>query len=148
MIVSEIMTKDCRTVTPETSMKEVVSVMTLYRISGLPVLDESGKLAGFIAEKDVLHHLFPSLEEFMNSTVHVDFEDMENHYSSVVNLKVKDLMSSKVVTVAPDMPVLKATSIMVSNRFRRIPVADGDKLVGMMSLGDVHKALFKKMITA
>ena len=75
-----------------------------------------------------------------------DFEDMEANYSQVVNLNVSDLMTTGVIGVTEDMPVLKATSLMVRHRFRRIPVVDGDKLLGMMSLGDVHKAIFKKAI--
>ncbi len=146
MLVKDIMSRHIRSVTPETPMREVVSAMTLYRVSGLPVLDDEEKLVGFIAEKDVLHHLFPSLEDSMNMSGAIDFEDMESGYAEVVNLKVKDLMATGVIGVTEDMPVLKATSIMVRNRFRRIPVIDGDRLVGMMSLGDVHKAIFKKSI--
>ena len=145
MLVKDIMSRDVRSVTPETPMREVVSAMTLYRISGLPVLEE-GRLVGFIAEKDVLHHLFPSLEEAMNQRGAFDFEDMEGNYAQVVNLKVRDLMATGVIGVTEDMPILKATSRMVRHRFRRIPVVDGDHLVGMMSLGDVHKAIFKKTI--
>ena len=126
-------------------MREVVSAMTLYRVSGLPVIEED-RLVGFIAEKDVLHHLFPSLEEAMTQGGTFDFEDMEANYSQVVNLNVSDLMTTGVIGVTEDMPVLKATSLMVRHRFRRIPVVDGDKLLGMMSLGDVHKAIFKKAI--
>lgn len=145
MLVKDIMSRHVRSVTPDTPMREVVSAMTLYRVSGLPVLEED-RLVGFIAEKDVLHHLFPSLEEAMNQGGTFDFEDMESNYSGVVNLNVSDLMSTGVIGVTEDMPVLKATSLMVRHRFRRIPVVDGDKLIGMMSLGDVHKAIFKKSI--
>lgn len=145
MLVKDIMSRHVRSVTPETPMREVVSAMTLYRVSGLPVL-EGEKLVGFIAEKDVLHHLFPSLEETMTQGGGFDFEEMETNYSQVVNLKVSDLMTTGVIGVTEDMPVLKATSLMVRHRFRRIPVVDGDTLIGMMSLGDVHKAIFKKAI--
>ena len=145
MLVKDIMSRHVRFVTPETPMREVVSAMTLYRVSGLPVIEED-RLVGFIAEKDVLHHLFPSLEEAMSQGGTFDFEDMEANYSQVVNLNVSDLMTTGVIGVTEDMPVLKATSLMVRHRFRRIPVVDGDKLLGMMSLGDVHKAIFKKAI--
>ncbi|MBT3310326.1 MAG: CBS domain-containing protein [Gammaproteobacteria bacterium] len=145
MLVKDIMSRHVRFVTPETPMREVVSAMTLYRVSGLPVIEED-RLVGFIAEKDVLHHLFPSLEEAMTQGGTFDFEDMEANYSQVVNLNVSDLMTTGVIGVTEDMPVLKATSLMVRHRFRRIPVVDGDKLLGMMSLGDVHKAIFKKAI--
>lgn len=148
MNTKEIMCRNLKTVTPETSMASVVADMCLYRISGMPVVDAENKLVGFIAEKDVLHRLFPSLEDTMNMSLHVDFEGTEADYKSVMNLKVADLMAAKAISVTSDMPILKAASIMVKHRFRRIPVADDGKLVGMLSLGDVHKALFKQAVTS
>ena len=145
MLVKDIMTCNVYTVKPDTPMREVVSAMTLYRVSGLPVL-EGEKLVGFIAEKDVLHKMFPSLEDSFNIGQSIDFEEMENEYASILGMEVSKLMTTGVIGVAADMPILKATSVMVRNRFRRIPVIDGDKLLGMMSLGDVHKAILKKCI--
>ena len=77
----------------------------------------------------------------------VDFDRMMGKYIDVVNLKVKDLMISNVISVSPEDHILKAASTMVRNRFRRIPVTDGEELVGMISLGDVHKALFQANIS-
>lgn len=148
MNTSEIMSRNLKAVSPETSMASVVADMCLYRISGMPVVDKDNNLLGFIAEKDVLHHLFPSLEDTMNMSLHVDFEGTEANYKSVMALKVSDLMTNKAISVSSDMPILKAASVMVKNRFRRIPVADNGKLVGMLSLGDVHKALFKQAVTS
>jgi CBS domain-containing protein len=148
MKVSEIMSTHLKTVTEDTPMSAVVAEMCLHRISGLPVVAAGNRLVGFIAEKDVLHHLFPSLEDSMNIMLTVDWVEMETNYKSVMGLKVADLMSKKAITVPPDMDMLKATSVMVRHRFRRIPVAEGDRLVGMLSLGDVHKALFKQAIVA
>ncbi|MCB1849637.1 MAG: CBS domain-containing protein [Gammaproteobacteria bacterium] len=148
MLVKEIMTGSPRTVSPETGLLEVVSLMCLYRYSGLPVLSD-GKMVGFIAEKDVLHKLFPTLEDMIADGLgSVDFEGMMGKYRDVVNLRVKDLMTANVITVSPHDHVLKAASTMVRNRFRRIPVSDGGDLVGMLSLGDVHKALFQSNVAA
>lgn len=148
MLVKEIMTGSPRTVTPDTGLLEVVSLMCLYRYSGLPVIDD-GKIVGFIAEKDVLHKLFPTLEDMMAEGLgSVDFDGMMGKYKEVVNLTVKDLMAASVITVSPTDHILKAATTMVRHRFRRIPVADGGKLVGMLSLGDVHKALFQKNISS
>ena len=148
MLVKEIMTGSPRTVTPETGLLEVVSLMCLYRFSGLPVMDE-GKMVGFIAEKDVLHKLFPTLEDMMADGLgSPDFEGMMGKYRDVVNLKVRDLMTANVISVSPEDHILKAASTMVRNRFRRIPVADAGVLVGMISLGDVHKALFQIGVSA
>ena len=142
MLVSEIMTRTPRTVTPETKLLEVVSLMCLYRYSGLPV-EQDGKLIGIIAEKDVLHRMFPTLEDFKDMMAAPNYDEMVYQYKDVVNLKVADVMTPNVVTVAPDMHILKAATVMVRHKFRRIPVADGKRLVGMLSLGDVHKAIFQ-----
>jgi predicted transcriptional regulator len=148
MLVKEIMTGSPRTVAPETGLLEVVSLMCLYRYSGLPVMEER-KMVGFIAEKDVLHKLFPTLEDMMADGLgSADYEGMMGKYRGVVNLKVKDLMTLNVISVSPEDHILKAASTMVRNRFRRIPVSDAGELVGMISLGDVHKAVFQASISA
>lgn len=146
MLVKDVMSKSLRTVSPDTSLMEVSSLMCLYRYSGLPVV-ENDKLVGFIAEKDVLDRLFPSLEEIMEGTASTKLDDMQGQYKELLRLKASDLMTKGVVTVAPDLHALRAAAIMVRNRFRRIPVADGDRLVGMLSLGDIHKAVFHSAIS-
>ena len=141
MLVKDIMIRSIRTVQPDTPLLEVSSIMCLYRLSGLPVV-EDGKLKGFIAEKDVLSRLFPSLSDLMEGMATVDYSSMEAQYKEVMNLQTADIMSSRVISVRPDMHALQAAAIMARHNFRRIPVATGDQLEGMVSLGDVHKALF------
>ncbi len=55
---------------------------------------------------------------------------------------VKDIMATRVISVRPDMHALQAATTMVRHNFRCISVATGDKLEGMASMGDAHKALF------
>lgn len=141
MLVQDIMSRGIRTVRPDTALLEVSSLMCLYRLSGLPVV-ENDKLVGFVAEKDVLSRLFPTLGDFADGMVGMDFTEMEAQYKNVMHLKTADIMATRVISVRPDMPALQAAATMVRNNFRRIPVASGDTLLGMLSLGDVHKALF------
>jgi CBS domain-containing protein len=136
------MSKSPKTVAPDTKLLEVVSLMCLFRYSGLPV-EEDGKLIGVIAEKDVLHRMFPTLEEVMDGMSSPDYDNMMMQYKDVVHLKVSDVMSNKVITVSPDMHIMKAATVMVRHKFRRIPVAEGNNLLGMLSLGDIHKAIFQ-----
>jgi len=127
MLVKDIMSRNVRTVHPDTSLLEVSSLMCLYRFSGLPVV-ENNKLVG------------------LEGTASMKLGDMENQYKDLMHLKASDLMARNVITVSPDMHPLRAAAVMVRNRFRRIPVAEGDKLVGMLSLGDIHKAIFHDTI--
>ncbi|MDM8565523.1 CBS domain-containing protein [Candidatus Halobeggiatoa sp. HSG11] len=142
MLVKEIMTRAVRTINPDTRLTEVASIMCLNRFSGLPVIETDDIIIGILSEQDVLRYLFPDLEDIMGGMGTLDFENRETEYKKVLPLKAVDLMTKEPVTVSPDMPILKSVSVMARRNFRRIPVADGNKLVGMVSLGDIHRAIF------
>lgn len=144
MQVKEIMSSSVKTVSPDTKLVEVASLMCLYRYSGLPVVDDDNKLLGIIAEKDLLHKLFPSLDDLMEGIAGIDLDEMMGQYKNVLSMKVADVMTKGVQTVPPDMHILRAATVMVRHRFRRIPVSQDGSVVGMLSLGDVHKAIFHK----
>jgi len=145
MLVKDIMTTNLRTVTSDKKLGEVVSMMCIYRYSGIPVVDD-GKLVGTVSESDVLGRMFPKLEDLMDNMSGVNYDDQMNQYSEVVNVSVKEVMTPTVVTIKPDMHILQAASMMVGRKFRRIPVAIGDELVGMLSMGDVHKAIYQSTL--
>jgi len=98
---------------------------------------------GIISEKDILASMFPDMKEIVESGTKADFEAMEGDYHSVLNKTVEDLMTRTVASVSPEMPILRAASMMWLRKFRRIPVTDKNKLVGIISLGDVHKSVFQ-----
>jgi len=151
MLIKDIMSTAVRTVTPETPMMEVASIMCLYRISGLPVVNDDNIMEGFIAERDVLHNLFPSMEEIMGEMATIDFETLSENYGDIARLKTSDLMTPNVLFVDPELPILRAASKMVQHRLRRIPVgveeAAGVRLLGVVSLGDIHKAMFHRYVS-
>lgn len=145
MKVQDIMTTNVRTISSDKKLGEVVSMMCIYRYSGIPVVDD-GMLVGTVSESDVLGKMFPKLEDLMDSMTHVDYEEQMNQYSNVVSIQVKDVMTPVVITVKPDMHILQAASMMCGRKFRRIPVAENGKLLGMVSMGDVHKAIYQSTL--
>lgn len=145
MLVKDAMCKDVKTCTPTTSVKDIATTMCFNRISGLPVV-EGDKLVGIVSEKDVLCSMFPDMRELVESGAKPDFEAMENDYSGILEKKVGDIMTSTVATVTPDMPILRAASMMWLRKIRRIPVTEGNVLVGILSMGDVHKLIFQETI--
>lgn len=147
MLVREIMTTAVKSATVGEPVRDVATVMCFNKISGLPVVDGGQKLIGMISEKDILHAMFPSLQDVIENPGMPDFEQLEREYRDVVNLKVGDLMTTILYVAEPEMPVLKAASMMFRNRIRRIPVAKDGLLVGIISIGDVHKAMFRKNLT-
>ena len=148
MKVKDAMSSAARAVTPETKVMEVASLMCLYRFHGLPVVDAENRLVGVIAEKDVLHSLFPKIEDMIaHGMATVDLDKEMARYGDVLELPVGELMTANPVAVDPEMHLLRAASVMVRHNFRRIPVAQEGKLVGMLTLGDVHKAIFHANVT-
>jgi CBS domain-containing protein len=148
MLVSDIMTRNPRTVSPDAKLKVVASIMCLYRIPALPVVDEDGKLVGNISEMELLKNLFPTMEDIMSGDAALEIERMTSNYTASMERRVSDMMVNNPVSVTPDQHVLKAAAKMTSHRFRRIPVTDSDgRLVGVMSLGDVHKAIFQSHVS-
>lgn len=143
MLVKDIMTTSVKTATPDTLVREVALVMCFQKISGMPVVDRDNNLIGMISEKDILWGMFPELEDVMSGSGSVDLERLEGGYHDMQGQQVSRLMTTRVYTVEPDWPVLKAASMMFRHRIRRIPVAESGKLIGIVSVGDVHKAIFQ-----
>lgn len=149
MQVSDIMSRTVHTVGPDALLRQVVTLICLHHISGLPVVDEESRVVGIISERDILKALYPGYDELINDPARSrDFEDMESRYSTTLWQKVKEVMVRNVVTVTPETPILKAASIMLLKRIRRLPVVESGRLVGIVSLGDVHQAIFIQHLAA
>lgn len=146
MFVKDIMTRNVRTVRKDDTIRTVADIICSNKISGLPVIDEENHLLGVISEKDILNALLPSYSEFLHDPIRSrDFESMEKSYHAVLTKSVGSLMTNRVFSASPNDPLMMAASQMALHRIRRIPVVeDGDRLVGVISLGDIHKAIFKK----
>ncbi len=147
MQVKDTMCVVVKTCKPDTPIKEIATIMCFNKISGLPVVDDDNNVVGVISEKDILCSMFPDMRELVESGAKTDFEAMENDYGSILGKTVEDLMTKVVATVSPDMPILRAASMMWVRKIRRIPVTTEDnKLVGILSMGDVHKAVFQESL--
>ena len=145
MKVSEIMTTGVKTAHADTPVKEIANTMCFNKISGLPIIDENDKIIGIVSEKDLLKRMFPDMDTIAKEG-RPNFEEMEKGYSDTLGLVASDIMTHTVSSVTPDMPIMKAASMMCVNQIRRIPVSENDKLVGIISIGDVHKAIFQSSL--
>ena len=145
MKVSEIMTTGVKTAKADTPVKEIANTMCFNKISGLPIVDDNDEIIGIVSEKDLLTKMFPDMATIA-AEGRPDFEDMEKDYSDTLQLVASDIMTKAVSSVSPDMPIMKAASMMCLNKIRRIPVAENNKIIGIISIGDVHKAIFQNSL--
>jgi len=143
MLVSEVMTSGVKAVKKEDTLRKVVVDMIQKHCGSVPVVDDAGALIGIVTLRDVLLPLYPNYGEYIHDNVHArDFEEMQEGYAKVLEMTAGEVMTANPFTVAPDEPILKAASYMGLKNLRHIPVADGDKLVGVITISDINQALF------
>lgn len=143
MLVQEVMSTGVVTARRTDSVRSVVMKMLSRHCGAIPVVEDDGVLIGMVTLRDVLIPLYPNYGEYIHDNVHSrDFTEMEEGYADVLNQKAEDVMSLNPLTVAPRTPILEAASYMGLKNFRRIPVVEKGRLVGMVSVGDVNRGLF------
>ena len=110
---------DTVSVTPETTVAAAVALLAERRIGAVPVMDGE-TVVGIFSERDVIHCL-------------------RADGAAALDRQVGQVMTAPVESVAPDSPVIGALSLMTRRRIRHLPVIDGGRLVGFVSIGDLVK---------
>ena len=121
--VADYMTREVVAVHPDMPTSEAIVLLLKHRISGMPVVDEDGKLVGILSERDCL-----------KAFVHA-------RYHNLPTTAARDLMTTEVETVGPDMGILEVADLFLDRHFRRLPVVEEDRLVGQISRRDVLRAM-------
>jgi CBS domain-containing protein len=121
--VKDYMSTKLITFTPEMEVMRAVNTLVQHGIAGAPVVDKDGKLVGMFSEKDCL------------SVALVAAQD------TCIAGPVSQFMSTKVVTVDPEMTLMQLDNMFVAQSFRRYPVLEKGKLVGQISRSDVMRAI-------
>ncbi len=107
-------------VSAEDSVADAIELLAERRIGAVPVEDGGVDVVGIFSERDVLY----SLRRFGGDVLHQ---------------KVRDVMTSPVISVSPDQTALEALALMTRRRFRHLPVMDGGRMVAFISIGDLVK---------
>ena len=148
MVVRDVMTAGVLTAGKKDSVRSVMAKMISRHCGAIPVVDDDNSLLGMVSVRDVLLPLYPNYGDYMHDRVRSrDFEGMEEGYAAVLTKSVEEVMSLNPLTVAPSDPILQAASYMGLKNFRRIPVIEGGKLAGMVSIGDINRGLFFRPTT-
>jgi CBS domain-containing protein len=143
MLVRDVMAQGAVSAKKTDTARSVVVKMINRHCGAIPIVDDDNMLLGVITLRDVMLPLYPNLGDYIHDNVHArDFVGMEEGYAKVLEMSAGEIMTPEPMTVSPDDPVLKAASYMGLKNLRRIPVVEDDKLVGMVSIGDINRGLF------
>jgi CBS domain-containing protein len=116
------------TVAPEATVSEAARLIMEHRIGGLPVVEGGRKVVGFVAERDIV------------GAVH-------RHSKSVGPLPVKAIMSRPAPLCSGEDRVRDVMARMTRDRLRHLVVMDGDRVVGVISVGDLVKHRLEELET-
>jgi CBS domain-containing protein len=143
MLARDIMTPHVITVRADATVGEAIRLMLQHRISGLPVVDAAGKLAGVVTEGDFLRRTEAGTEnrrsswlEFLLGPGRLAAEYIHTH-----GRKIHEVMTDKVFTVEETTPLTEVVRLMEVSRIKRVPVMRGAKLVGIISRANLLQLL-------
>jgi CBS domain-containing protein len=148
MDVKSLMTTQIIAVRPDNTVADAARIMLANHLTGLPVQDEAGDLAGIITEGDLLRRaelgtggkpagwlkslLMPSADAA--------------RYTATHGRHVAEVMTRHPITIAPDADLREVAALMADKRIRCLPVLENGRLVGIISRTDLLKTLARKLI--
>ncbi len=143
MKAAELMTRDIVTVGPEAPLADAIRLMLEHRVSGLPVVDEAGRLVGLLMEGDLLHRAETGTDAVRMGWLKalVARGRMAERYVHTHGRRVRDVMTRQVLCVAPDQPLAEVVSLMVNKNVERLPVVRQGQLVGFLTRSDILRQL-------
>jgi CBS domain-containing protein len=111
------------TVAPSATVRELVALLAEHNVGALVVSSDGAQVEGIVSERDVVRRLHSEPD--------------------VLNATVDTIMTGDVHTAGPDDSLDDMMSMMTERRIRHVPVCDGDRMIGIISIGDVVKHKIK-----
>ena len=146
MKASDVMTTKIVSVTPDHSVRHAAGIMLDHHVSGVPVVDDAGRLVGLISEGDLLRRSELGLGAIASGGRSA--EDQARAYVKAHAWKVGDVMSDRLVTANEDTDLAKIATLMEENDIKRVPILRDGRLVGIVSRADLLRAVASARLDA
>lgn len=150
MKAADIMVKDVVTTGPEASVQELATLMLERRISGLPVVDGSGRLLGIVSEGDLIRRPEIDTDRVKLGWLRLLLSDEARARDFVKShgRKAREVMTQPAISVATDAPLAEVVRLMARHRIKRLPVVDKGRLVGLVTRTDLLRAVAARQAVA
>ncbi|MEH2199269.1 CBS domain-containing protein [Nostoc sp.] len=145
--VADVMSRDPIVVYAETPLKEAIQILAERHISGLPVVDDVGKLVGIISETDLMWQETgvtpPAYIMFLDSVIYLkNPATYERDLHKALGQIVGEVMSKNPIAISSDKTLKQAATIMHDRSVHRLPVLDDtDRVIGILTRGDIIRAM-------
>jgi CBS-domain-containing membrane protein len=119
MLARDIMTRSVITISPDATIHDAARLLSQHNISGVPVVDASGKMVGLVSEADLI---------------------------SKQGQQVADIMSRRIVSVHENTPVDEIAQLLIGRNFKRIPIVRNEKVIGVVSRADIVRMMAARWV--
>lgn len=146
MIAKDIMTKEVHMIAPDADVRAAARIMADAGISALPVVGKDQALLGIVSEGDLVRRaeLRTARRRSWWLELFTTPETMARDYIKEHATKVRDVMSSPVISIAERTPLAEVAAVLARHGIKRAPVLSGGAVVGIVSRADLVKALAKQ----
>ena len=142
MKAKDVMTVDVVSVSPDHSVRHATQIMLDHRISGIPVIDDDGRMVGIVTEGDLLRRTELGLPALLPADQPLSTSgEKARAYVKGHSWKVADVMTSDLVSVDEETSLTRVAALMVERGIKRVPVMKGERLVGIVSRADLLHVL-------
>jgi len=147
MRAMDVMIANVITVGPDTSVQDLARLLSERGISGVPVVNSEERLVGIVSEGDLLHRAetgtdprpAPRRSWWLNTIAKKD--DLARDYVKSYGRKVKDIMTTDVVSVTDTTELADVAVLLETKRIKRVPVVHDGKIIGIVSRANLVRAL-------
>lgn len=151
MKVKDIMTTEMIVCRPEDTISGTAQLLKKNNISGLPVVEDDNVI-GIVSEMDILKLLeipehggfwLPSPFEVIEIPIRelISWEETKHMLTNVGSKQIREIMKKNVHTISPENSVEDASKMMARHKINRLPVVQDEKLVGIVTRGDIIRGL-------
>jgi CBS domain-containing protein len=139
----DVMTRDVISVRPDALLRDIAILMVEKHISGVPVITDGGNLIGMVSQSDLLHRTELGTERKHKWWFRIlaGSSTLAREYAKAHGLKAHDIMSRYVISIRDDADLRDVADILDKRRIKRVPVINEDRVVGIITRGDLVRAL-------
>ena len=149
MQVQDVMTREVITIQAEDRIPQIAKLLTENHIAGAPVVDAGGKLLGVVTEGDLLHkETNPRMPEYVGILGAIIYyrgiKRYNDDFRKLLAVTAREVMTAKVITIGPEATLEEAAEKMLAHSVKRLPVMEGDRMLGIISRSDIVKTLIEE----
>ncbi|KUK97943.1 MAG: Putative signal transduction protein with CBS domain, partial [Atribacteria bacterium 34_868] len=126
-------------------LEELIKIMALQRVNGLPVVDGDQRVIGFISQHDIMAALLPNYLGVVNSSTFLtEFIQLSKKLKEYAYHRVEEFMARDIITISEEDNEVMAANLLIRHKIHHLPVLRNGFLVGIVTMRDLLKAMLEQ----